>query len=274
MKNLALIVGLVLCASNTLWAAKNQGLMRGGFGFLYADANDFVNGGQLSANHATAIGTRYTKNKESNSQLGAPSFIWANGKAGFGAYVARVGSKLDSAVDSADSVGFAGGIGFAQEKVNVGFTYDRSIDNGQTNDGVLAGQMNIHLGKSDGFSIGAEYSTTVGGDTAAKVKTASGALGYRFNPHNYLEGVYTIDNMDDGGNFNTITGALRVGGQAFYVSGAFSKTKLTTITVDSARGRLGLVVNAFDLYLEYSKVLETDLVAGSTTYGGAMRLAF
>ncbi|NBX92640.1 MAG: hypothetical protein EBQ85_05335 [Proteobacteria bacterium] len=251
------------------FAANRGSIMRGGYGFLFPDANHFVNGGQLSMNRGTSLSTEYAKKDLAGVQGWGSSVVWANGKTGVGAGVDRMGTDL-SAANSVDTLNVQAGASVAQDKVTVGAVYNRSLESVAANDGNLSAQMNISLGKpGQGFVVGVGAGTSLGG--ATKTQSGTAALGYAFNSGLMLEGAYNVLNWSDAQNNHSYTGSFVYNHASWYVSGQYNSATVAATSLDVGAGRLGVVWGSVDLSAAVTKGLYTG---GDTSYGGTLRVVF
>jgi len=267
-RNIALFALTLICLPAL--AEKRGTVMRGGLGFLFPDANRFVNGGQLSTNKGTAIQGSYTRSNDTSSQDANASLVWANGSAGLGAGVTRSGMELNDATTSSDSLSAQGGISLEGGKVTVGAVYSNSLESGVTDQGHLSGQLNLNLGKpGHGWVLGVNAGTTMG--KTSNTTSGTVGLGYAFSSGLMLEGAYQIDDFSDSKNNNRYSGSFVYASSAWYAAGQYNKVKVGTSNPDSASGRLGVVFGKADLSAQVTKETYTG---GDTTYGGTLRYTF
>ena len=270
MKNqkLALLALVLICLPAL--AEKRGTVMRGGLGFLFPDANRFVNGGQLSTNKGASVQGSYTRSEDTSSQDANASLVWANGSAGLGAGVTRSGMELNDSITSSDSLSAQGGISLEGGQVTVGAVYSNSLESGVTDEGHLSGQLNLNLSKpGQGWVLGVNAGTTMGRTT----NTTSGTvgLGYAFSSGLMFEGAYQVDDLSDSKNYHRYSGSFVYSGHSWYAAGQYNKVKEDTTNPDSASGRLGVVFGKADLS---AQVTQETYSGGDTTYGGTLRYTF
>lgn len=251
-------------------AEKRGTIMRGGLGFLFPDANRFVNGGQFSLNKGTSVEGAYNRSNETSSQEANASLAWANGQVGLGAGVTRSGMELNDSDTTSDRVSAQAGFSLEGGKVTVGAVYSNSLESGVTDEGRVSGQLNFNLGKpGQGWALGVSGGTTLGKTT----NTTSGTvgLGYAFSSGLMLEGAYQIDDFSDSKNNYRYSGTFVYGTSAWYASAQYNKVTVGTTQPDTASGRLGVVLGKADISAQVTKETYTD---GDTTYGGTLRYTF
>jgi len=261
---------LVTFVSLPALAEKKGALMRGGFGFLFPDANRIVNGGQATANKGLSAQGSYTRNKDTEAQELDTSLVWSNGQAGLGASVTRSGMELNDAQTSEDSLKAQAGLAVDNGKVTLGVVYANSLESGVTDEGSVSGQLNWNLGKpGHGWVVGVSGGTTLGKTT----NTTSGTvgLGYGFGSGLMVEGAYQVDDFSDSKNKHQYSGAFVYNSSAWYAAAQYNSVTSGTSNPDNASGRLGVVLGKADISAQVTKETFTG---GETTYGGTLRYAF
>ncbi|MFM8269382.1 MAG: hypothetical protein ACKN9V_04265 [Pseudomonadota bacterium] len=269
MKNLILVFMAVLIAVPAL-AEKRGNIMRGGLGFLFPDANRFVNGGQTALNKGTSLEANYSREDKSKSQDLTASLAWANGQAGLGAAVSREGDTLSDPDTSTDKMYAQGGLAFGGGQFTLGGVYEHSLETGAVGDDKVSGQLNVHLGKpGQGWVLGVGASTTLGRET--NTKTGTGALGYAFSSGLMLEGGYQVDDFSDSANNYRYTAAMVYNSSAWYGAAQYNAVTVSGTHPDSVSARLGGVWGKVDLSAQVTK---ENYTGGDTSYGGTVRYAF
>lgn len=267
MKNSIIVVLAVLMAMPAL-AEKKGNLLRGGLGFLFPDANRFVNGGQAALNKGTSLEVNYSREDKTKDQDLTASLAWANGQAGLGASVSRAGSVLAEPDSTNDKMYAQGGFTFGQ--VTAGAVYEHSLETGVVGQDKVSGQLNVHLGKpGQGWVLGAGASTTLG--RATNTKTGVAALGYGFNSGLMLEAGYQVDDFSDSTNNYTYTASALYNANSWYGAAQYNAVTQSGTHPDSVSARLGAVWGKVDLSAQLTKQTFTG---GDTTYGGTIRYAF
>jgi hypothetical protein len=121
MKNLLITIFSIGLFASAAMAKGTSNLSRGGYGFLFPDANSFNNGGQMAGTVGTAIEGYYTREDQSKDQTLTPSVVWGSGRVGLGAFVSRNGTSLTgNASAHSDSAGAGLGVSLASGRVTVG----------------------------------------------------------------------------------------------------------------------------------------------------------
>jgi len=265
-----LFYSLVLMISLPAMASKKGNVLRGGYGFLFPDANQFVNAGQAALNKGVSAEANYSKHQETDSQLLTSSLAWANGSWAMGAAVTRSGDQLNDPSTSADVLTAQAGTSLKGGRVTLGGVYSKSLESGAVGDGVVSAQLNYHWNKpGNGWVMGLGSSTTLGLDTNTQTGTA--ALGYAFNGGMMLEGSYQVDDLSDTQSSYRYSAAAVYNSQQWYAAGQYNFVTLNGTNPDTVSGRLGVVLGQADLSAQVSKETFTG---GETTYGGTLRLVF
>lgn len=267
MKNLLIICSVGLIASFAQ-AKGPSSLSRGGYGFLFADANSFNNGGQMASTVGTAVEGYYTRHNPDQTQSFTPSVVWGSGRVGLGAYASRTAVNLTSGGHS-DSAGAGLGVSLAQGKVTVGGTISRNLGSGQTNDGVVNAALNYNGTKGTGFHMGANFGTTLNSTAGNELRTATLAMGWGFGPMTNFEVDYTLKDLDNTNNNYQASGYLNFGGNSYYVGTGFTYDKPSTDSTVS--GRLGYVMGSVDVSVHAEHTLATGQ---DPYYGATLRAAF
>ncbi|NBT57697.1 hypothetical protein EBT16_02820 [bacterium] len=269
MKNSILLFLVVLLAGPS-FADKRGNISRGGLGFLFPDANRFVNGGQSALNKGATLEANYSRADQTKLQGLTGSFVWANGQAALGAAVSRVGDQLNDPATSADMMSAQGGVSYSGGQVTLGAVYNRSLESGAVGQDDVSGQLNVHMGKpGQGWVLGVGAGTTLGRTTNTKTGTA--ALGYAFSSGLALEAGYQVDDFSDSQNYYRYTASGVYNGSSWYGAAQYSSVNANGTHPDSVSGRLGLIWGKADLSAQVTKQTFTG---GDTTYGGTVRYAF
>jgi len=269
MKN-SIVVFLAVLMVVPAFADKRGNVLRGGLGFLFPDANRFVNGGQNALNKATSVEANYLRKDQTQLQNLTASLAWANGQAGLGAAVSRAGQTLSDTDTSSDAMSAQGGMVFGGGQVTLGGVYQHSLEAGVVGEDVVSGQLNVNLGKpGQGWVMGVGASTTLGRDTNTKTGTA--ALGYTFSSGLALEGSYQVDDFSNSANNYRYTAATVYNGSSWYGAAQYSAVTQSGTHPDSISARLGGVWGKVDLSAQVTKATYTG---GNTTYGGTFRYVF
>jgi hypothetical protein len=269
MKNLLITIFSIGLFASAAMAKGTSNLSRGGYGFLFPDANSFNNGGQMAGTVGTAIEGYYTREDQSKDQTLTPSVVWGSGRVGLGAFVSRNGTSLtgDASAHS-DSAGAGLGVSLASGRVTVGGTISKSLATGQTNDGVVNASLNYNGNKGQGFHMGGGFGTTLNSTTGTELRTATLAMGWGFSGAN-VELDYKLKDLDHTSNNYETSAYLNFGGSSYYVSTGYTYDKPSTNS--SVSGRLGYLVGAVD----FSVHAEHTFVTGSNpNYGASLRTTF
>lgn len=264
-----LLVLLVAVALPVIGHAKGSNFQRGGFGYLFPDANSTANPAQFAKTGGAALQASYARNNDATPvQSATPTFVWGNGKVGFGAEMTRAGSDFTTDGSYVDQV--KGGIGFALgSAVTIGGSYSKVITSGSTTPDSLAGFVALNPGKGKGFGLTAGYGQTL--NTATPTKSAVGALGFMFNANSNIEGGAEFNNIDDFSDYD-LFGALTIGNGKVYGAARFDYAMLSTDM--TAQGRLGFMLGQkVDLSGQVSKVFNAA-GDGALSFGGTFRVAF
>jgi hypothetical protein len=269
MKN-SIVVFLAVLMVVPAFADKKGSVLRGGLGFLFPDANRFVNGGQSALNKGTSLEANYSRADQTKVQDMTASLMWANGQAGLGAAVSRMGDTLSDADTSSDTMYAQGGMVFGGGQVTLGGVYQHSLETGVVGQDAVSGQLNVNLGKpGQGWVLGVGASTTLGRDTNTKTGTA--ALGYAFSSGLMLEGGYQVDDFADSANNYRYTAATVYNANSWYGAAQYNAVTQTGMHPDSISARLGAVWGKLDLSAQVTKATYTG---GDTNYGGTLRYVF
>ncbi|NBX75948.1 MAG: hypothetical protein EBQ92_05295 [Proteobacteria bacterium] len=269
MKN-TIVVFLAVLMVAPAFADKRGTVLRGGLGFLFPDANRFVNGGQSALNKGTSLEANYSREDETKSQDMTASLTWGNGQAGLGAGVSRVGTTLSEPSTSADTMVAQGGFAFGGGQFTLGGVYQHSLETGVVGQDVVSGQLNVNLGKpGQGWVLGVGASTTLG--RATNTKTGTAALGYAFGSGLMVEGGYQVDDFADSANNYRYTAAAVYNSNAWYGAAQYSAVTQSGTHPDSVSARLGGIWGKVDLSAQVTKETYTG---GDTTYGGTLRYVF
>jgi hypothetical protein len=264
-----IVCSLVVFSSLSAFAEKKGNLLRGGYGFLFPDANQFVNGGQMALNKGTAVEANYLRDNDSSVQVGTPSLVWANGQTGIGAGVSRTGLKLSEASTSVDTLKVQAGAALASN-LTFGGVYSRSLESGVVGSDEVSAQMNVHFGKAGhGVVLGLGAGTTLGNETNNRNGVVG--LGYAMSSGVMTEVAYQVDNFADATNNYTYTGSVVYNANSWYAAGRYNHVKAGESEPNNFQARLGMVFGKIDLSGQVSKQTVTD---GSTVYGGTMRVVF
>lgn len=263
----AVTLGLYASVAN---AKGNANFTRGGYGFLFPDANSFINGGQMAQTTGAAVEADYSRSNQTETQTLSPSIVWGSGRFGLGAYVSRSATSLfkENATHS-DSAGAGMGFSMASGQVTVGGTISRSIDTNQVNDGVVNLALNYNGAKGTGFHAGAGFATTLNSTSGTETKTAVLAMGWAFNGMASFEVDYTLKDLDNSGNNYLADGYLNFHGSSYYLATGYSYDKPSEQS--SVVGRMGLVMGSMDMSVHASKVLVTGQ---DPNFGASLRVAF
>jgi hypothetical protein len=270
MKHLLLIAGVMGLVSSWAMAKGSSNLMRGGYGFLFPDANSFINGGQMAQTTGTAVEGYYERNDQVDLQSASPSVVWGSGRVGLGAFASRTGTTLtgDSA-RLADSVGAGLGVSLAQGKITVGGTLERSIDGGQVNDGVVTAALNYNGSKGRGFHLGGGFSTTLNSLSGTETRTATLATGWGFDGLASFEINYQLKDLDQTSNNYLASGYLNFGGSNYYCSTGYSYDRPSSTS--TLTGRVGFIMGSVDFSFHGRKAM-TD--GNDPFYGATLRTTF
>ena len=269
MKNLLIFTVTFGLLSSIAQAKGTSSLTRGGYGFLFPDANSFINGGQMAKTTGTALEAYYTRHDHLKTQEMTPSVVWGSGRVGLGAFVSRTGETLTGS-DSAhsDTLGAGLGVSLAQGKVTVGGTFDRSIDTAQANDGTVSAALNYNGSKGQGLHLGAGFSTTLNSASGTETKTATLAMGWGFSMAS-VEANYKLKDLDQTSNNYQASGFLNFGGSNYYVSTGFTYDKPSEQSEVS--GRLGYVMGSVDFSVHSEHTMEEGQ---NPYYGATLRASF
>lgn len=262
---LSLMVGLVIPA----WADKKGAYLRGGLGFLFPDANSFVNGGQMALNRGVGFEANYLKQDNSELQSGTASMVWAGGSSGVGLGVTRIGTELSDSATSFDLLQAQAGTSLVKDSVTVGAVYTRALESVAGSDSV-GGQVNFNFGRhGEGWVMGLGATTTLGRESNSQ--SGKVGLGYAFKGGIMMEASYGMDDLENAGENHTVSGAFVYNGSAWYVSGQYNDVTLAGLKASTIAGRLGLVWRKLDLSAQMTK----GTTEGSNAiYGGTLRLVF
>jgi hypothetical protein len=267
MKNWHLISFLALILSTLGFAEKGGPMMpHGGLGFLFPDANEFINPGQLALNKGFAMQGEYTRVNDSQSQEITPSAVFGTGKFGIGAFADRINTNLTSSTGATDRMGGALGIAVAQQRLTFGVGYDRETSVGQVDDGNLGVSAN-YIGKErKGFSLGAKAGTTV--NALIRNRHAIFGVGYGFTSATSLELVYILNNLERTSDY-AYGAAFNLGNRHFYFSAAYTYFKIPALGL--AATRLGVNLGPIDISGHVEKFLDKSY---QYSYGGSFRVSF
>jgi len=269
MKNIT-VFSLMLIISLPALAAKRGNILRGGYGFLFPDANQFVNAGQATLNKGASIEANYSRNNETESQVATSSLAWADGSWAIGASVSRSGMQLNEPTTSDDSVTAMAGTSWMGGRVSLGGIYSKSLEAGTVGDGTVSAQLNYHWNKpGHGWVLGVGSSTTLGQTTNTKTGTA--ALGYAFSGGMMLEGAYQVDDFSDAKNNYRYSTAAVFNASNWYLAGQYNFVTVDGTHPDTVSGRLGIVMGQADVS---AQMTQETFTGGETTYGGTLRLLF
>lgn len=264
-------LSLVVFTSVHAFADKKGTLMRGGFGFLFPDANQFVNGGQMALNKGTAVEANYMRDDETAVQVGTPSVVWANGHAGVGVGVSRTGLKLSEASTSVDTLKVQAGTSLASN-LTLGGVYSRSLESGVVGSDEVSAQLNVHFGKAgQGLVLGLGAGTTLGNETNSRNGVVG--LGYTFGSGVMTEVAYQVDNFEDSSNNYTYAGSMVYNSGSWYAAGRYNHVRQGSSEPNNAQLRLGWICSAGKLDLS-GQVKKDTFSGGSTVYGGSLRVLF
>jgi hypothetical protein len=262
------LVFLLAVAMPVVGFAKGSNMQRGGLGYLFPDANSFNNPAQFATTKGTAIQAEYTRgDTDPADQVATPSFVYGNGKVGFGAKIDRAGTSLTESGSYEDAL--TGGLGFALgQSFTVGASYSKVITSGTTSPDTLNGFVTLNPGKGKGFGITGGYTQTL--NTATPTKGLTGAIGYKFNDNSNIEGGLLMD-LDDT-TAMSFFGALTVGNGKWYGSARFDYDNSSTDM--NLSGRLGLMLGQkVDISGTLTKALPAS-GTGGMNFGGTFRVAF
>lgn len=270
MKNLLFIVSVFGLATSIAVAKNSSNLNRGGFGFLFPDANSFINGGQMAQTQGTAVEGYYERNDGSDVQTATPSVVWGSGRVGLGAFVSRTGTELTgNNGGNSDSVGAGLGVSLASGKVTVGGTIQRSIDTAQTDDGTVTAALNYNGAKGQGFHMGGGFSTTLNSVSGTDLRTAILALGWGFGGMASFELNYKLKDLDQTSNNYVAGGYLNFGGNNYYFSSGYSYDKPSNLS--TVAGRLGYIAGSIDLSVHAEHIMADGQ---NPSYGATLRTTF
>lgn len=269
MKKVTLL-SLVLMTALPAFAAKRGSVLRGGYGFLFPDANQFINAGQATLNKGVSLEANYARNQETKAQLATSSLAWANGSWALGAAVSRAGTQLNEESTSADVMTAQAGTSWMGGKVSLGGIYSKSLEAGTVGDGTVGAQLNYHWNKpGHGWVVGLGSTTTLG--LATNSQTGTAALGYAFSGGMMLEGAYQVDDFSDAKNHYRYSAAAVYNGSQWYAAGQYNLVTVNGTHPDTVSGRLGVVLGQADLSAQVTKETFTG---GETAYGGTLRVVF
>lgn len=269
MKKTTLLI-LVLITAFPAFAAKRGNVMRGGYGFLFPDANQFINAGQAALNKGVSIEANYSRNQETEAQMATSSVAWASGRWALGAAVSRVGMELSNESSSFDVMTAQAGTAWMGGKVSFGGIYSKSLEAGTAGDGTVGAQLNYHWSKpGHGVVMGLGSTTTLGLTTNSQTGTA--ALGYAFSSGMMIEGAYQVDDFSDAKNHYRYSASAVYNGSQWYAAGQYNLITENGSNPDTVSGRLGVVLGQADLSAQLTKEIFTG---GETTYGGTLRVLF
>lgn len=266
----ATLLSLVLMTALPAFAAKRGSVLRGGYGFLFPDANQFINAGQATLNKGVSVEANYARNQETEAQLATSSLAWANGSWALGAAVSRAGMQLNEENTSADVMTAQAGTSWMGGKVSLGGIYSKSLEAGTVGDGTVGAQLNYHWNKpGQGWVVGLGSTTTLGLTTNSQTGTA--ALGYAFSGGMMVEGAYQVDDFSDAKNHYRYSAAAVYNGSQWYAAGQYNLVTVNGTHPDTVSGRLGVVLGQADLSAQMTKQTFTG---GETAYGGTLRVVF
>lgn len=269
MKN-SIVVFLVVLMAVPAMAEKRGTVLRGGLGFLFPDANRFVNGGQTALNKGTSLEGEYNRTDQTKTQNASGSLVWANGQAALGAAVNRSGEKLDQPGTSEDRMSAQGGVAFGGGQFTLGGVYNHSLETGAVGEDDVSAQLNVHFGKpGQGWVLGVGAGTTLGRET--NTRSGSAALGYAFSSGAMLEAGYQTNDLSDSKNNYRYTVAGLYSANSWYGAAQYNAVTVNGSRPDSVSGRLGVVWGKADLSAQVTKETFTG---GDTSYGGTIRYVF
>lgn len=270
MKHLLLVAVMFGLTTSLAMAKGSSSITRGGYGFLFPDANSFINGGQMAQTTGTSLEAYYQRNDKLDQQGATPSVVWGSGKVGLGAYVSRTGNSLTgNSGTHSDTLGAGLGVGLVGGKVTVGGTIERSIDAGQTNDGVVSVAMNYNGTKGAGFHMGAGFSTELNSASGTDLRTALLAMGWGFAGAASFEVNYKLKNLENTSNNYVASAYLNFGGSNYYVSTGYAYDKPSELSTVS--GRIGYIVGGVDFSVHGDQTM-TD--GQNPYYGATLRTTF
>ncbi len=269
MNNLLITICTLGFLASVAQAKGTANLSRGGYGFLFPDANSFINGGQMANTTGTAVEAYYTRHDHLKTQTATPSVVWGSWRVGLGAFASRTGESLTgSDFSQSDSIGAGLGVSLAQGRVTVGGTLNRSIDTQQSNDGTVSTAVNYNGAKGQGFHMGAGFSTTLNSSSGTESKTATLAMGWGFSGANF-EANYKLKDLDQTSNNYQTSGYLNFGGASYYISTGYLYDKPSEQSALS--GRMGYVAGSVDLSIHSEHTIADGQ---SPYYGATLRSAF
>lgn len=263
---------LVILAITTSAARAEKGktdVLRGGTGFLFADANNFSNAGQSALNKGATFETLYSQASVSGitAYRAKPSFAYSSGSFFIGGFADRVGTSLTTSGSFATRGGGQLGVAMAKGKITLGGGYTTDLESlaGTTNDKVWNASLNFNGGsKGKGVVLGVGIDLH---NADTNYKAPKVALGYSFRRGASIEANATFTDFNSstvvyGGHFN-------LNEKAVYVGAGYEYAQSTATS--SMSGRAGVVFGAMDLAFTTSIPLQATTNA---VYGGALRFAF
>lgn len=267
MKRFAVFLGIALLALPSVSeAARKTNIRRGGFGFLFADHNKLNNPGQISIAHGAAVEANYVRQNGLDVEAITPSFVYGNGRFGFGLGATRAGNDLTDGSSASDVAAVAMGIAMLKSRLTFGASYARYLSGGATNDGVLLGSLTINAPKRRGPVFGVGYTTVLGG---GGLQGLIAGLGYSFNTNSAMELNFELNDLSNTDNWSG-SFDLTLGNNWFYFGTEVLHSNLSGN--QTAAARLGFIIGRYiDLSFQASQVL---MSGGSASYGATLRTSF
>lgn len=266
MKKWHLLCFLGLLLSTLGFAKGGPTMLHGGVGFLFPDANEFINPGQLALNRGFAMQANYLRTNGSQEQSLTPSMVLGGGNFGIGVYGNRFGPNLASPFQSTDVVGGALALSLLKDHITFGVLYDREISIGQVSDGNLSVSLNYNGKARTGLSVGVKGTSTV--NALYRNRSATAGIGFGFTPLINAEVYYRMNNVELKSD-TAIGAAFTLAGRVTYLSGGYEHLNIPS--VGRAVGRLGVNWGILDLSARFEKTLSKN---HQYSYGGSMRFSF
>lgn len=258
--------GVMMGKSSAGGGSRAAAIARGGLGFIYNDHNNFSNPGQFALSNATAFAAEYTRTGAMTQEV-APSLVMGTGGFGIGVAGSRQGTSLTEASQKSDAVTGALGVSLDSDKVTIGVSGTRSLEDTRTEDAALAGTFTINGERKTGFAVGAGFATTLNSQLR-DVESGTVAIGYGFSPTTSFEIDGQFHDLNDVNNFTTY-GVFTTSAQPLYFSGSVGYLNLLAQTELAAR--VGVIVGKLD----FSGLIKYSTQAGvDPTIGGNLRMVF
>lgn len=269
MNRFLLISACGLFMSIASYGAGKTALSRGGLGIIFTDHNSFSNAGQFALDKGMALEAQYAQMTVlgQSMMVAQPSFVFGNGSFGLGVYGNRTAASISDSTGKTDTVGAGLGFSMAKERVTLGISGERNLEDTATNDGTVGATLTLNGNKRMGFSLTAGVDMTLN-DVNGDTKSAKAGLGWGFTSNTSAEVYASWDSIDDFDDMD-ITGVLTSSTQKFYGSAAFTYAKASEAM--SVSGRVGVVLGRFDLSGTIIYSLEDGI---DPIYGGSARIAF